>query len=67
MTLYHAWVPNADGSRPMGTIRQIVRSGLRTDRGAINWARCALGPSVRVEAYRDSIHFYADENGRKVI
>lgn len=66
MTLYHAWMPNEDGSKPVGTLRQIVRSDLKTDRGARAWAIRWGGLGVRVDAYRDSIHFYSNEPGRIV-
>ena len=66
MTLYHAWLPNEDGTQPVGTFKQAVRSDLKTDRGARAWAIARFGQTVRVDAYRDSVHFYADERGRTV-
>ena len=61
MTLYHAWIPNSDGTRPIGGSHQTIATHLKTDLGAVKWAKRWAGEqNVHVDRYADSIAFYAN-------
>lgn len=63
--MYYAYWPKPDGSAPLGTEGQSIRRDLKTDRGAVAWARRLYGDSVRVfRVIGDS--FYDDGAFRQI-
>jgi hypothetical protein len=58
MATFYAYKPTAKGTAPLGTDGQSIRWDLKTDRGAIRWARAIFGPTVRV--FRIVGSFYDD-------
>jgi hypothetical protein len=61
---YYAYKGNAPLEKaPHGTLNQGIRRDLKTDRGALRWARDVFGPTFRLFHFTE---FYDNETFKEV-